>query len=150
MKAGGTGATTTEVIRLERVSKRYGGGGIAATQEISLVVGKGEIVALLGPSGCGKTTTLRLIAGFEAPDSGSIEIGGRIVANERIFVPPERRGVGMVFQDYALFPHLTARENVAFGLRSWNAERRRKRIEEALDLVGLSEQIGRASCRERV
>ncbi|MEK6568896.1 MAG: ATP-binding cassette domain-containing protein, partial [candidate division NC10 bacterium] len=93
----------TEVIRLEGVSKRYGGGGIVATREISLVVGKGEIVALLGPSGCGKTTTLRLIAGFEAPDGGSIEIGGRIVANERIFVPPERRGVGMVFQDYALF-----------------------------------------------
>jgi len=143
VKAGRTGATMTEVIRLEGVSKRYGGGGIAAIQRISLVVGKGEIVVLLGPSGCGKTTTLRLIAGFEAPDGGSIEIGGRIVANERIFVPPERRGVGMVFQDYALFPHLTARENVAFGLRSWNAEQRRKRIEEALDLVGLSELEGR-------
>jgi iron(III) transport system ATP-binding protein len=139
MKAGGTGAPTAEVIRLERVTKRYGGGDIAAIQEISLVVGKAEIVALLGPSGCGKTTTLRLIAGFEAPDSGSIEIGGRIVASERISVPPERRGVGMVFQDYALFPHLTARQNVAFGLRNWDAERRRERIEEALDLVDLSE-----------
>jgi iron(III) transport system ATP-binding protein len=143
IKAGGPVAPPIEVIRLERVSKHYGGGAIAATQAISLVVGKGEIVALLGPSGCGKTTTLRLIAGFEAPDSGSIEIGGRIVASERISVPPERRGVGMVFQDYALFPHLTARENVAFGLRSWNAERRRDRIEEALDMVGLSELEGR-------
>ncbi len=132
-----------EVIRLERVSKRYGGGLTIAIEEISFSVGKGEIVALLGPSGCGKTTTLRLIAGFEAPDHGWIEIGGRMVANQGLFVPPERRGVGMVFQDYALFPHLTVQENAAFGLRHWNGEQKRRRIEEALDLVGLSELGGR-------
>lgn len=130
---------TMEVIRLERVSKRYGGGSTVAIEEISFSVGKGEIVALLGPSGCGKTTTLRLIAGFEAPDHGWIEIGGRLVASEGLLLPPERRGVGMVFQDYALFPHLTVRENVAFGLRHWSPQQRRTRIAEALELVGLSE-----------
>jgi iron(III) transport system ATP-binding protein len=134
---------TLDVIRLERVSKRYGGGAVVALDQVSFSVGKGEIVALLGPSGCGKTTTLRLIAGFEAPDSGRIEIGGRTVASERVFIPPERRGVGMVFQDYALFPHLTVRQNIGFGLRHWDAEPRRLRIAEALDLVGLSELGGR-------
>ena len=142
-RLAGIGMTTTEVIRLEQASKRYGGGAVVAIEQISFSVRKGEIVALLGPSGCGKTTTLRLIAGFEAPDGGLIEIGGRMVANERIFVPPERRGVGMVFQDYALFPHLTVHENVAFGLRHWDRERQRRRIAEALELVGLSELEGR-------
>ncbi len=139
MKAIETEVAKVEVIRLERVRKRYADGAVIALEEISFSVGKGEIVALLGPSGCGKTTSLRLIAGFESPDSGSIEIGGRTVASERIFLPPERRGVGMVFQDYALFPHLTVRQNVAFGLRKWNEDRQRERIQEALDLVGLSE-----------
>jgi len=139
----GTGMMTTEVIRLEQVSKQYGSGGTVAVDQISFSVRKGEIVALLGPSGCGKTTTLRLIAGFETPEGGRIEIGGRLVACERIFVPPEGRGVGMVFQDYALFPHLTVRENVAFGLRHWSGERQRSRIAEALDLVGLSKLKGR-------
>jgi len=132
-----------DLIRLERVSKRYGHGTVIAVEEISFLVNRGEIVALLGPSGCGKTTTLRLIAGFEAPDTGSIEIGGRMVAREGIFLAPERRGVGMVFQDYALFPHLTVRENVAFGLRHWNGDLRRKRIGEALELVGLSDLAAR-------
>ena len=142
-REGSIGVTTMEVIRLERVSKRYGGGLTVAIEEISFFVGKGEIVALLGPSGCGKTTALRLIAGFEAPDHGWIEIGGRMVASQGLFVPPERRGVGMVFQDYALFPHLTVRENVAFGLRHWNGAQQRSRIAEALELVGLSELEGR-------
>jgi iron(III) transport system ATP-binding protein len=132
-----------EVIRLERVSKRYGGGAIAAIEEITCSVVKGEIVALLGPSGCGKTTTLRLIAGFEAPDAGRIEIGGRVVAGDALLVPPEQRGVGMVFQDYALFPHLTVRGNIAFGMRHWSRQRQELRIAEVLDLVGLSELEGR-------
>lgn len=131
------------VIRLERVSKRYGNDGIPAVEEISFSVEQGEILVLLGPSGCGKTTTLRLIAGFEAPDSGRIEIGGRTVAYNTTFLPPEQRGVGMVFQDYALFPHLTVLENVAFGLRRLGAEQQRIRIAEALDLVGLSTLQGR-------
>jgi iron(III) transport system ATP-binding protein len=126
------------VIRIDRVSKHYGGDTIAAVEDISFSVEQGEILVLLGPSGCGKTTTLRLIAGFEAPDGGRIEIAGRTVACDNIFLPPEQRGVGMVFQDYALFPHLTVQENVAFGLRHVSAEQQRSRIAEALDLVGLS------------
>ncbi|WP_337287356.1 ABC transporter ATP-binding protein [Candidatus Methylomirabilis sp.] len=131
------------VIRLEQVSKHYGGDGAPAVEEISFSVEQGEILVLLGPSGCGKTTTLRLIAGFEAPDGGRIEIGGRTVAHNTIFLPPEQRGVGMVFQDYALFPHLTVQENVAFGLRHLGAEQQRNRIAESLDLVGLSTLHGR-------
>ncbi|MCZ7627352.1 MAG: ATP-binding cassette domain-containing protein [Candidatus Methylomirabilis sp.] len=91
-----------------------------AVDGVSFSIEKGAILALLGPSGCGKTTTLRLIAGFEAPDGGWIEIGGRTVAQDGLFLPPEQRGVGMVFQSYALFPHLTVLENVAFGLRQWS------------------------------
>jgi iron(III) transport system ATP-binding protein len=93
-------------------------------------------MALLGPSGCGKTTTLRLIAGFEAPDRGCITIAGRLVAGAGVFVPPERRQVGMVFQNYALFPHLTVGDNVAYGLK--RRDDHRLRVPEVLELVGLS------------
>ena len=143
VKAAQSSSPRPTVIRIEQVSKRYGGGSVMAVDGVSLSVDKGEILALLGPSGCGKTTTLRLIAGFEAPDSGRIEIGGRIVAYDNILLPPEQRGVGMVFQSYALFPHLTVLENVAFGLRQWSGEQQRNRIAEALDLVGLSKLEGR-------
>jgi iron(III) transport system ATP-binding protein len=102
----------------------------------------GELVALLGPSGCGKTTTLRLIAGFEQPEAGTIEIGGRLVADASPASyrcdPPERRRVGMVFQDYALFPHLSVGRNVAFGLPRGNAGERDRRVAAALEAVGLS------------
>jgi iron(III) transport system ATP-binding protein len=94
------------------------------------------LLALLGPSGCGKTTTLRLIAGFERLDSGSIEIGGRLVAGPRLHLPPEKRRVGMVFQEYALFPHMTVAENVRFGLHSYSGSKV-TRIDDVLDLVGL-------------
>ena len=100
---------------------------------------EGEILALLGPSGCGKTTTLRLIAGFEWPDRGRVSISGRIVAGEGVFISPERRGVGMVFQDYPLFPHRTVRQNVAFGLHRLGKEEAARRVEEVLAQVGLSE-----------
>ncbi|MCS6936347.1 MAG: ABC transporter ATP-binding protein [Candidatus Bipolaricaulota bacterium] len=103
---------------------------------LSLAVKKGELVAILGPSGSGKTTLLRLIAGFERPDAGSIAIDGRIVADATRWVEPEDRGVGMVFQDYALFPHLTAGENVAFGVASSKAVVK-ARVAELLKLVGL-------------
>ena len=104
---------TPTMIRLERVSKRFG--AVRAVEEASLEIGRGEFVALLGPSGCGKTTLLRLIAGFEAPDAGAVTIGEAVVAGGA-WVPPERRHVGMVFQDYALFPHLTVARNVGYGL----------------------------------
>ena len=87
-----------------------------AVAAVSFTVHRGEVLALLGPSGCGKTTTLRLIAGFDMPDAGSVQIDGREVVSAQTFVPPERRRVGMVFQDYALFPHLTVAGNVRYGL----------------------------------
>lgn len=102
---------------------------------LSLEAGEGKIITLLGPSGCGKTTTLRLIAGFEAADSGTIEIAGQLVTDGPRSVPPERRGVGMVFQDYAVFPHLSVRDNVGFALGK-GAEAR-GRVDELLDFVGL-------------
>src|SRR5687767_10802743 len=127
-------------LTLARVTKRYVAGGTPAVAELSLTIGHGEILALLGPSGCGKTTTLRLIAGFETPDTGEIVIGERTVASARgdTMVPPEDRSVGVVFQDYALFPHLTIAENVGFGLDRWPRGDRRMRVRDVLDLVGLS------------
>src|SRR5437870_5374269 len=94
------------LIDLRELSKRFPG-GVQAVNRLSLTVGEAEILGLLGPSGCGKTTILRLIAGFEAPDGGRVLIGGRTVSGDGVFVAPEERGVGIVFHDYALFPHLS-------------------------------------------
>jgi iron(III) transport system ATP-binding protein len=127
------------VIQLEQVSKHYPGSGGWALKEVSLTVHAGEILILLGPSGCGKTTTLRLIAGFEKPTEGSITINERMVTNGKVWVSPEKRGVGMVFQDFALFPHLTVEKNIAFGLYRWDDAARKERIAEILRLVGLQE-----------
>src|SRR5687768_16444113 len=114
------------------VSRHFG--PIAAVDGADLCVERGEFVALLGPSGCGKTTLLRLIAGFEVPDAGEVRLNDLLVAGGGAWVPPERRRVGVVFQDYALFPHMTVAENVGFGV----ARRvRRARIADALALVGL-------------
>jgi iron(III) transport system ATP-binding protein len=121
------------MVRLSGVSRSYG--PVRAVKNLDLEVRRGEILALLGPSGCGKTTTLRLIAGFEAPDSGKVEVGGRMVAGTQANVPPEKRRVGMVFQDYALFPHLSVEQNVAYGLPS--GKRRNGRVEEVLALTHL-------------
>jgi iron(III) transport system ATP-binding protein len=124
------------LLRLERLTKRYDGHG-AAVDRLSLTVEPGEVLALLGPSGCGKTTTLRLIAGFEEPDEGTIELRGQRVAGSGVVVPPEARGVGVVFQDYALFPHLSVGGNVAFGLDRRERAARVRRVREVLELVGL-------------
>ena len=121
------------MIRLVDVSKQFG--DVVAVDAVTLTVERGEIVALFGPSGCGKTTLLRTIAGFERPDSGSIEIDGRPVSDVTSWTPPERRRVGMVFQDYALFPHLTVAQNVGFGV---SRRERRTRVPELLDTVGLA------------
>lgn len=127
------------VLELDGVTKRFG--SEFAVDELSLSIQEGELLTLLGPSGCGKTTTLRLIAGLERPDGGSIRVGGKKVAaaGERAFVPPERRDVGVVFQDFALFPHMSATENVAFGLDDWEESARKARVEELLELVGLTD-----------
>jgi iron(III) transport system ATP-binding protein len=114
-------------------------GPVTAVDGMSVDVAPGEILALLGPSGCGKTTFLRLVAGFERPDAGSVVLAGEEMAGPGRFVPPERRRIGMVFQDYALFPHLTVAENVAFGLRRRRASNGASGVEVArlLALVGL-------------
>jgi putative spermidine/putrescine transport system ATP-binding protein len=120
-------------LRLEALGKRYG--ATVAVAGIDLAVREGEFMTLLGPSGCGKTTTLGLIAGFFAPSAGGIHIGGKPVAD----LPPFRRDIGVVFQDYALFPHLTATENVAFGLRMRKlpVPEIATRVQQALELVQL-------------
>lgn len=130
-------------LELSGLTKQYDPATPSAVRDVSLAVRKGEIVALIGPSGCGKTTTLRLIAGFEQPDSGTIWLGGKQVADHRQSVPPEKRGVGMVFQDHALFPHLTVAENVAFGLASLDRLARNEQINYMLKLVGLEMLAGR-------
>jgi iron(III) transport system ATP-binding protein len=125
------------MIRLEGLTKHYG--DVAAVDGASLCVERGEVVVLLGPSGCGKTTLLRLIAGFEHPDAGTVEVAGRNAAGRGTWVPPEQRRVGMVFQDYALFPHLDVAANVGFGLPR---RTRAGRVAELLAVVGLGD-LGR-------
>ncbi|WKZ37197.1 MAG: ABC transporter ATP-binding protein [Anaerolineales bacterium] len=124
-------------LELRNVTKRFTSAGTPAVDDISFTLSNGEILALVGPSGCGKTTTLRLIAGLERPDSGSLHIKGGLVADERHFTPPEKRGVGMVFQDHALFPHMTVFENVKFGLKGQPAVHARETTLSILKLVGL-------------
>jgi iron(III) transport system ATP-binding protein len=121
-------------LRCEGLAKRFG--ETDAVRDAGLQLEQGRTLALLGPSGCGKTTLLRLIAGFERPDAGRIELAGVTLAGPGRFVAPEKRRVGMVFQDYALFPHLDVAANVAFGLKK-NGRDRRERVGELLALVGL-------------
>ena len=124
-------------ISIERVSKRYG--PVAAVRELSLEVRDREFLTLLGPSGCGKTTLLRLIAGFLRPDAGTIRVDGLTLSSADAVVPPERRGMGMVFQNYAIWPHKTVFENVAFGLEVRRVPRAdaRERVGRVLELVNL-------------
>ncbi|PCR91358.1 ABC transporter ATP-binding protein [Natrinema ejinorense] len=125
------------VLELDGIAKRFGSEDVIGN--LSLSVRDGEILTLLGPSGCGKTTTLRLIAGLEKPNAGQVRLQNEPVAGDGRFVPPEERGVGVVFQDFALFPHLTARENVAFGLQDWADADRESRVDDLLELVGLAD-----------
>ncbi len=110
---------------------------------LSFELAPGQIGCLLGASGCGKTTALRAIAGFVTPQRGEIRIGGQLVAAPSLSVPPERRGVGVVFQDYALFPHLTVTQNIAFGLQQLTPQTRRARVNDLLEMVGLSASADR-------
>ncbi|MEI2417640.1 ABC transporter ATP-binding protein [Orrella sp. JC864] len=128
---------------LDGLTKRYG--EATAVDSLSLSVERGEFVSLLGPSGCGKTTTLQMIAGFVEPTAGSIVLDGRDLGR----VPANKRGLGMVFQNYALFPHMTAAENVAFGLEMQGVRKaeRQARVAEALQLVGLAHLAERYPAR---
>ncbi|MBA2530638.1 MAG: ABC transporter ATP-binding protein [Nocardioidaceae bacterium] len=122
------------VLVLDQVTKRFR--TVAALEAVDLQVGHGELVAIVGPSGCGKSTMLRSVAGLTTIDSGRIVVGGRDVAGPGVFIPPEERHIGVVFQDLALFPHLDVAGNVAFGVP--RGERRSSRAREVLDLVGLT------------
>src|SRR5690554_4110525 len=102
-------------IELRNVTKTYLGTTTPAVSNLSLSIEEGSITTLLGPSGCEKSTTLRLIAGFERADAGSILLDGKVVSDTNKWIPPEKRGIGMVFQDYALFPHLNVNNNIGFG-----------------------------------
>ncbi len=133
------------IIELREVSKAYPSAGnrTAALKAVSLTLRRGQLLALLGPSGCGKTTTLRLIAGLEAPDTGEIWLNNQCVAGLSSWVAPEQRNIGMVFQDYALFPHLTARENIRFALQRGSAAVKERRVAEMLALAGLEQKADR-------
>lgn len=130
-------AESDTVLDVVNLSKHFGGG--AAVQDINLHLKRGEVISLLGPSGCGKTTTLRCIAGFYRPDVGAITIGGRLVAAPDVFVAPEDRQIAMVFQNYVLWPHMTAFQNIAYGLKLRRLPRKEisARVEEMLALLGL-------------
>jgi iron(III) transport system ATP-binding protein len=125
-------------VSLRGLTKRFGP-DVAAVRDLSLEVRHGEVVSLLGPSGCGKTTTLRLVAGFLEPDAGEIRVGDRRLSGPGFAVPPERRGMSMIFQSYAVWPHRTVTENVAYGLRFRDVPRAEipGRVERALALVRL-------------
>ena len=123
-------------LTLDHVSHAFG--ALRAVDDVSLSVEAGELVCLLGPSGCGKTTVLRLAAGLETLQQGRVLMGGRVVADGSVQLPPEDRSVGLVFQDYALFPHLSVEDNVAFGLRGLAAAARKARVGDALRKVGMA------------
>jgi len=134
------------ILSLDNVTKTFSPKNPPAVNGVSLDLYRGDILGMLGPSGCGKTTLLRTIAGFEKPNSGTITIADRVVAGPGIWIPPERRNIGMVFQDYALFPHLNVFENIAFGLRhalKKAPNQIKKRVAEVLELVGLAEYTRR-------
>ncbi len=133
--------TQSVILHLESVNKQFSRTTTPAVQNVNLTLYQGDILGLLGPSGCGKTTLLRIIAGFEQPQSGIVTINGRVVAGRHDWVVPEKRNVGMVFQDYALFPHLTVAKNIAFGLHNSGKKSSTQinhQVADVLELVGLS------------
>jgi multiple sugar transport system ATP-binding protein len=129
------------VVRLDSISKRYGGSGPVAVDNVDITIADGEFMVLLGPSGCGKSTTLRMIAGLEDISSGTLSIDGRVVND----VPAKDRDIAMVFQSYALYPHMTVADNLAFGLRRRRVERTEieRRVTEAAQILGLSQLLDR-------
>ncbi len=126
------------ILHADNITKTYTGTKHPALENFSLTANKGEIVALLGESGCGKTTALRIIAGFETADQGKLTINGQTLFDDHRMMSPEKRGIGIVFQDYALFPHKTVWENITFGLFKLSKNESAKAAEEAIALTGLT------------
>lgn len=126
-------------VEIKNLSFRYRSDRREVIRDFNLTIEQGEIIGILGVSGCGKSTLLRLIAGLEVPDTGSFRIGQQEIFNDSFFLPAEKRGIGMVFQDYALFPHLTVAQNILFGLHKHPKKERYRRLEEMLELVSLKE-----------
>ena len=129
----------TPLLEVNRLRHAYGEHEVV--RGLSLSLARGAIGCLLGPSGCGKTTVLRCIAGFEAVQEGEIRLAGQVVSRPGATVPPEARRIGMVFQDYALFPHLRVADNITFGLHAWPQAQRTARLRELAELVGLSQVL---------
>lgn len=134
-----TSAPARPVLEVRRLEQAYEGHRVV--RDLSFVLKQGSIGCILGPSGCGKTTLLRCIAGFESVAAGEILIGGEIVSQPGFLVAPENRRIGMVFQDFALFPHLSIADNIAFGLGALRVDARRRRVDELVRLVGLGESL---------
>ena len=126
-------------ISIQNVSFSYPNTTSAALEQFSIDVEKGEVISILGRSGSGKSTILRLLAGLEKPSAGKLTIQDQVMFDERTFVQPEKRGIGMVFQDYALFPHMTVSENILFGLFRLKKAQKKKRLREVLELVELQD-----------
>ena len=127
------------ILEIKNLDFKYDNSDELVLNDFSLDIEKGNIVSILGQSGSGKSTLLRIIAGLEAPSRGSIILNDNIIVDEKTFISPEKRGIGMLFQDYALFPHLNVYDNIDFGLHKLKKENRKERIEEVLNLVGLCE-----------
>ncbi len=125
------------ILEAHAIGKRYAGAGEWAVRDFAASIASGELVALLGESGCGKTTVLRMISGFEVPDSGELRLNGKRVSGPACFIEPEKRGVGIVFQDYGLFPHKNVQQNIRFGLFRWSEREARARVQDVLELNGL-------------
>lgn len=124
-------------VKLENLKFKYDGMRDYAIDGFSLEIEEGEIIALLGDSGCGKSTILRILSGLEDRVSGKIEIGGKTVLDKNIFIEPEHRNVGLVFQDYGLFPHMTVEQNIVYGLKGMSKIEKKARLCEVLKLINL-------------
>lgn len=124
-------------MELKNVNFTYPNTKLQAVDDVSFTIEKGEVISILGRSGSGKSTILRLIAGLEIPSQGSFILHGKTIFDEKTFIHPEKRGIGMVFQDYALFPHMSVADNITFGLTNMNRADKRKRVNEMLELVEL-------------
>lgn len=126
-------------VDIKGLSFKYSNSKKLTIDNFSISINKGEIIAILGESGSGKSTVLRLICGLESPIKGTIKINNQIISNDNTFIMPEKRGVGMVFQDYALFPHMTVAQNIKFGLKNTNKNEKKRKLKEVLSLVNLEQ-----------